>query len=70
MEGNGAFFRAVRADFKMGLKLPFLLAVLGVVLGFCFDNWQDLRNFFVTPLISGEKPSICVMYYFFNSFSF
>ncbi len=32
MEGNGAFFRAVRAEFKMGLKLPFLLAVLGVVM--------------------------------------
>lgn len=70
MEGNDAFFRTVRADFKMGLKLPFLLAVFGVVLGFCFDNWQDLRNFFVAPLISGGKPSICVMYYFFNSFSF
>lgn len=70
MEGNAAFFRTVRADFKMGLKLPLLLAVFGVVLGFCFDNWQDLRNFFITPLISGENPSICVLYYFFNAFSF
>lgn len=70
MEGNAAFFRTVRADFKMGLKLPFLLAVFGVVLGFCFDNWQDLSNFFVAPLIRGENPPICVLYYFFNSFSF
>ena len=54
----------------MGLKLSFLLAVFGVVLGFCFDNWQDLKIFFITPLISGENPSICVLYYFFNAFSF
>lgn len=70
MEGNDAFFRTVRADFKMGLKFSSLLAVFGVVLGFCFDNWQDLKNFFITPLISGENPDICVLYYFFNAFSF
>lgn len=70
MEGNSTFFRTVRADFKLGLKFSFLLAVCGVVFGFCFDNWQDLRNFFVTPLIDGENPSICVLYYFFNAFSF
>lgn len=70
MEGRGTFWRTVKADFKMGLKLPFLLAVFGVVVGFCFDNWQDLCNFFIAPLISGEKPRICVLYYFFNSFSF
>lgn len=49
MEGNGAFFHTVKADFKMGLKLSFLLAVFGVVLGFCFDNWQDLKKFFYHP---------------------
>lgn len=70
MEGKYIFFRTVNADLKMGLKRPFLLAVFGVVLGFCFDNWQDLRNSINNPLISGENPPICVMYYFFNSFSF
>lgn len=49
MEGNAAFFHTVRADFKMGMKIPFLLAVFGVFLGFCFDNWQDLQNF-LSPL--------------------
>lgn len=70
MVAKSAFSRTVIADFKIGLKFPFLFAGCGVVLGFCFDNWQDLRNFFISPLISEEKPSVCVMYYFFNSFSF
>lgn len=70
MKGKSEFFPTVKADFKLGLRLPFLLAIFGVVLGFCFDNWQDLRNFFIAPLIGGEEPSICVMYYFFNAFSF
>lgn len=70
MAGKSTFFRTVKTDFKLGLKLPFLLAVCGVVLGFCFDNWQDLRNFAFSPQTSGDTPTVCVMYYFFNSFSF
>lgn len=70
MEGNAAFFRTVKTDFKMGLKFQFLLSILGVFCGFCFDNWQDLRNFFISPLLSGEKSSLSVLYYFFNAFSF
>lgn len=52
------------------MKYPFLLAILGVTLGFCFDNWQDLRISINNPLIYGEGSPICIMYYVFNSFSF
>lgn len=70
MEDKTLFRRTVYADLKMGLGIPFLLAVLGVALGFCFDNWEDLRTSFHNPLIYGEGSVACVMYYFFNSFSF
>lgn len=70
MGAKSTLSRTVAADFKMGLKLPFLLAVFGVVIGFCFDNWQDLRNFINSPLVNQENSPVCVMYYFFNSFSF
>lgn len=70
MGAKSVFNRTVRADFKMGLGIPFLLAVVGVVLGFIFDNFESLRNDFGNPLIYGEGSVSCIMYYFFNSFSF
>lgn len=70
MEAKSVFSRTVRADFKMGLGIPFLLAVVGVVLGFIFDNFESLRNDIGNPLIYGEGSVTCIMYYFFNSFSF
>lgn len=54
MEAKSVFSRTVRADFKMGLGIPFLLAVVGVVLGFIFDNFESLRNDIGNPLIYGE----------------
>ncbi len=69
--GDKAVLRnSIRADLKMGIGYPFLLAVLGVTLGFCFDNWESLRTSINNPLIYSEGSVICVMYYFFNSFSF
>ena len=70
MEGKTILLRTVRADLKVGFGLSFLFSVFGIVLCFCFDNWQDLQNFFINPLINKDKTSVCVMYYFFNSFSF
>lgn len=70
MEGRATFIRKARADFRIGMKYPFLLAILGVTLGFFFDNWQDLRLSINNPLIYREDSPICVMYYVFNSFSF
>jgi len=70
MEGKPTYIRTVRADFKIGIKYPFLLAILGVILGFCFDNCQDLRLSINNELIYRENSPICVMYYVFNAFSF
>lgn len=70
MEVKSTFSRTVCADFKIGVGIPFLLAVLGVVLGFCFDNFESLRNDIGNPLIYVEGSVTCIMYYFFNSFSF
>lgn len=62
--------RTFCADLKIGTGFPFLFAFLGVTLGFCFDNWEDLRTFIINnPLIHTEGSVGCVMYYFFNSFS-
>lgn len=70
MEGNSTRFRTIQADFKLGLRLPFLFAVLGVFIGFCFDNWESLRHFIHSSKQYSENTVTCVMYYFFNSFSF
>ena len=70
MAGKSALRHTVKADFKLGLGLPFLLAILGVSLGFCFDNWEGLKNSINNPLIYQEGSVTCIMYYFFNSFSF
>lgn len=70
MVGNSARLRTIQADFKLGLKLPFLLSILGVFLGFCFDNWESLRSFIRSSKQYGENSVQCVMYYFFNSFSY
>lgn len=70
MVGKSILHRTIRADFKIGFRLPFLFAVFGVLLGFCFDNWEDLRISINNPLIYSEGSVISIMYYFFNSFSF
>lgn len=70
MEDKPTLSRTIRADFKMGLKLPFLLGIFGVFMGFCFDNWEGLRSFIRSSKQYGENSVQCVMYYFFNSFSF
>ncbi len=70
MGGKSTFIRTTCADFRLGIKYPFFLAILGVTLGFCFDNWQDLRLSINNPTIDGENSPICVMYYVFNSLSF
>lgn len=70
MESKATLSNTVRADFKMGLKRSFLFAVLGVFLGFCFDNWEGLKTSFYASAQYDENSVICVMYYFFNSFSF
>lgn len=70
MENKATLNKTVRADFKMGLKRAFLFAVLGVFLGFCFDNWEGLKTAFYSSAQYGDDSVICVMYYFFNSFSF
>lgn len=70
MESKAALSKTIHADFKMGLRGSFLFAVLGVFLGFCFDNWEGLKTSFYASGQYREDSVICVMYYFFNSFSF
>lgn len=70
MEGKSTFIRTALADFQIGMKYPFLLAVFGVTLGFFFDNWQDLRFSINHSVIDADSSPICIMYYVFNSLSF
>lgn len=70
MESKATLNKTVCADLKMGLQRSFLFAVLGVFLGFCFDNWEGLKTAFYSSAQYGDDSVICVMYYFFNSFSF
>ncbi len=70
MAAKSVLRRTVCADVKMGLGLPFLFAILGVSLGFCFDNWEGLKSSISAPMPYQEGSVACIMYYFFNSFSF
>ena len=54
-----------RADLRCAVNLRFLIAVLGIVLCFCLDNWETLK---VSPF--SRSGSLCVFYFFFNSYSF
>ncbi len=38
---NKAFRNTLATDFKRSLRLPMLVAVLAVVIGFTFDNYND-----------------------------
>lgn len=58
------------ADMREVLRFPFVIAILGIVVCFCFDNWETLKACINNPIIYGENSSICVLYFFFNSFSF
>ena len=62
--------RTFLADLRMGLRPRFLLSILGVVLCFWFDNMEGLRHGIRNHMIDVENSVNCVMYYFFNSYSF
>ena len=62
--------RTILADLRLGLRPRLLLAILGVTLCFYFDNLEGLRNCSGNTLIYVENSVTCVMYFFFNSFSF
>ena len=62
--------RTFLADLRLGLRPRFFLAILGVCLCFCFDNLEGLRGCYRNPYIRAENSVTCVMYFFFNSFSF
>ncbi len=70
MADKSIFVRTVHADFQIGMKCPFLLAILGVTLGFFFDNWQDIRLSISASVANADSSPICIMYYVFNSLSF
>lgn len=70
MADKSTFIRTVREDFQIGMKCPFLLAILGVTLGFFFDNWQDIRLSISASVAYADSSPICIMYYVFNSLSF
>lgn len=53
------------ADLRSAVNMRFPLAVAGVVLCFCLDNWETLK---VIPY--SRSGSLCVFYFFFNSYSF
>lgn len=55
----------LRSDLRCAVNIRFLLAVLGITLCFCLDNWETLK---VSPF--SQSSSICVFYFFFNSYSF
>jgi len=63
---NKTFRNTLAADFKRSLRLPSLFAVLAVIVGFIFDNYNDLR------LLAFEqgRENLSVFYYHFNSVSF
>ena len=62
--------RTFLADLRMGMRPRFLLSILGVFLCFWFDNMEDLRQGIHAPMTHVENSVQCVMYYFFNSYSF
>lgn len=70
MAAKGTFVRTVHADFQFGMNYPLLLAILGVTLGFFFDNWQDLRLSVNQSVVNADSSPICIVYYVFNSLSF
>lgn len=63
---NKTFRGTFAADFKRSLRLPMLFAVLAVIIGFIFDNYNDLK------LLAFEqgRENLSVFYYHFNSVSF
>ena len=63
---NKTFRSTLAADFKRSLRLPMLFAVLAVIIGFIFDNYNDLK------LLAFEqgRENLSVFYYHFNSVSF
>lgn len=63
---NKTFRNTLAADFKRALRLPMLFAVLAVIIGFIFDNYNDLK---LLAFEQGRK-NLSVFYYHFNSVSF
>lgn len=70
MAARTNFRQLIRTDLKMGLKFPLIFAILGVTMGFCFDNLSDLLGSFNNPLIYTDGSVISIIYYVFNAFSF
>lgn len=59
----------VIADLRCGIRIPLLLAILGVALGFCFDNGQSLIQS-TNRLGYPENAVYSVHYFVFNAYSF
>ncbi|MGI5986223.1 MAG: hypothetical protein ACOX7O_10290 [Oscillospiraceae bacterium] len=64
MEDKKVFWNLLRADFKRAAGIPFLVAVILVVLCIAFDSWNELI------FIIREPENIGAFYYYFNSLSF
>lgn len=68
MDGK-TFIRTLKADAKRAFKLPFLYAVLLVIVCFVLDNYDDLVTaLFISPDIAKNVTS--VFYFYFNAVAF
>lgn len=63
---NKTFRSTFAADFKRSARLPMLFAVLAVIIGFIFDNYNDLKLL----AFQQGRENLSVFYYHFNSVSF
>ncbi len=70
MEDKSRFCNNLRADVKAAFSTTFFIAVAGIAICFCMDNWGDLMALFTAPDIHGESSVFCVHYYIFNAYSF
>lgn len=70
MEDKRIQTNIITADLRKAFSFPFIIAVLGIVICFCFDNMGDLKNSFYNPNIYSKDSTTCVHYFFFNAFSF
>lgn len=70
MADKSTLKNTVMADLKCGIRIPLLLAILGVALGFCFDNGQSLIQSINNHLIYQKNSITSVHYYVFNAYSF
>lgn len=64
------FLNNLYADMKAAFRASFWVAVLGIALCFCMDNWSDLMALFTATNIYGKSSVFYVHYYVFNAYSF